>query len=139
MIAQQILTPGDRAVGVGAQQCLISWALMFFILENCDRDQLSPDTAASWTELTGEMLVTAVSVAGAQGVSTQVRRKCARKYVKFQNFWNFKSPNFDNFQLFSKCMLFDLLITSILSRCTRPCWLGWRGSWCRAWPPPTST
>ena len=79
-------------MGVGAQQCLISWALMFFILENCDRDQLSPDTAASWTELTGEMLATAVSVAGAQGVSTQVRRKCARKYVRFQNFWNFKSP-----------------------------------------------
>ena len=75
MIAQQILTPGDRSVGVGAQQCLISWALMFFILENCDRDQLSPDTAASWTELTGEMLATAVSVAGAQGVSTQVRRE----------------------------------------------------------------
>ena len=89
MIAKQILTPSDRTVGVGAQQCLISWALMFFILENCDRDQLSPDTAASWTELTGEMLATAVSVAGAQGVSTQVRRECARKYVRFQNFWNF--------------------------------------------------
>ena len=61
-----------RSLGVGEQQCLISWALMFYILENCDRDQLSPDTASSWAELSGEMIVTAVSVAGAPGVSTQL-------------------------------------------------------------------
>ena len=57
---------------MGEQQCLISWALMLYNLENCDRDQLSPDTASSWAEISGEMIVTAVSVAGAPGVSSQL-------------------------------------------------------------------
>ena len=45
---------------------------MFYILENCAWDQLSPDTASSWTELSGEKIVTALSVAGAPGVSSQL-------------------------------------------------------------------
>ena len=61
-----------RSLGMGEQQCLISWALMLYNLENCDRDQLSPDTASSWAEISGEMIVTAVSVAGAPGVSSQL-------------------------------------------------------------------
>ena len=61
-----------RSLGMGEQQCLISWALMLYNLENCDRDQLSPDTASSWSEHSGERIVTAVSVAGAPGVSSQL-------------------------------------------------------------------
>ena len=45
-----------RSLGVGQQQCLISWVLMFYIIENCDRDQLIPDMASSWPELSGEMI-----------------------------------------------------------------------------------
>ena len=60
------------ALGMGDQQCLISWALMLYSLENCDWDQLSPDMASSWAEISGEMIVTAVSVAGALGVSSQL-------------------------------------------------------------------
>ena len=60
------------ALGMGDQQCLISWALMLYSLENCDWDQLSPDMASSWAEISGEMIVTAVSVAGASGVSSQL-------------------------------------------------------------------
>ena len=61
-----------RSLGMGEQQCLISWALMLYNLENCNRDQLSPDTASSWAEISGEMIVMAMSVAGATGVSSQL-------------------------------------------------------------------
>ena len=61
-----------RSLGMGEQHCLISRALMLYILENCNRDQLSPDTASSWAEISGEMIVMAMSVAGATGVSSQL-------------------------------------------------------------------